>query len=78
MTTWRKSSRSAQGDCAEVVAWRKSSRSTHSGNCVLVAGSTDSGGIAVRDSKDPDGPVLLVSPSAWQAFTDSVKSAAAS
>jgi hypothetical protein len=25
-------------------------------------------GVAVRDSKDPDGPVLLFSPAAWTAF----------
>ncbi|RAY16773.1 DUF397 domain-containing protein [Actinomadura craniellae] len=42
------------------VAWRRSSRSTSSGgNCVEladVAGAV----VAVRDSKDPDGPVLLL------------------
>ncbi|MFB4319844.1 DUF397 domain-containing protein [Actinomadura sp. 21ATH] len=42
--------------------WRKSSRSaSNGGNCVELAGLP--GMVAVRDSKDPEGPVLLVSPS---------------
>lgn len=41
------------------VAWRKSSRSTSTGgNCVELAGVA--GAVAVRDSKDPEGPVLLL------------------
>ncbi|MEC7055896.1 DUF397 domain-containing protein [Streptomyces collinus] len=28
--------------------------------------------VPVRDSKNPDGPVLLVSRSAWAAFTDAL------
>ncbi|XVQ10517.1 DUF397 domain-containing protein [Spirillospora sp. CA-255316] len=43
--------------------WRKSSYSaSNGGNCVELAG--DAGVVAVRDSKDPDGPVLLVTPAA--------------
>ncbi|MFB4305546.1 DUF397 domain-containing protein [Actinomadura sp. GTD37] len=39
--------------------WRKSSRSSSAGDqCVEVAGVEDA--VAVRDSKDPDGPVLVV------------------
>jgi hypothetical protein len=39
--------------------WRKSSRSTDTGgNCVEVAGFH--GMIAIRDSKNPDGPALAV------------------
>jgi Domain of unknown function (DUF397) len=42
--------------------WRKSSYTgSNGGNCVEVAGAA--GVVAVRDSKDPDGPVLLVTPS---------------
>ena len=47
--------------------WRKSSYSGQSGNCVEVAAGM-SGLVAVRDSKEPEGARLLVSPEAWQAF----------
>jgi hypothetical protein len=47
--------------------WRKSTRSTTGGNCVEVADATTV--IAVRDTKDPAGPVLTVTPEAWTAFT---------
>lgn len=69
METWRKSSYSSEtgeGNCVE-VAWRKSSRSGETGqtNCVEVAFG---GTVAVRDSKNPAGPILTVSPVAWRAF----------
>lgn len=53
--------------------WRKSSFSGAAQNCVEVA-RPGTGAVAVRDSKNPDGPVLVVSRSRWTAFTDSVKS----
>jgi hypothetical protein len=57
----------------EGVQWRKSSYSGGSGgNCVEVAGRL-AGVIAVRDSKDPDGPKLAFAPDAWGAFTAAVK-----
>ncbi|WP_141580296.1 DUF397 domain-containing protein [Actinomadura sp. WMMA1423] len=44
------------------LVWRKSSRSGSSGgNCVELAGLA--AGVAIRDSKDPNGPALLVRPS---------------
>lgn len=50
--------------------WRKSRRSTNSGgNCVEVANTLD----AVRDSKNPDGPVLTWTPEALGAFLAQVK-----
>jgi hypothetical protein len=46
--------------------WRKSSYSASSGgDCVEVAfGKT----VALRDSKNPAGPTITVSQSAWRAF----------
>lgn len=48
--------------------WRKSTRSgTNGGECVEVAGNLP-GVVAVRDSKDPAGPVLAFDPQTWRAF----------
>ena len=55
------------------VTWRKSSHSGQSGNCVEVAGSLP-GGVGVRDSKNPGGPALVLTASAWRAFAERVKS----
>lgn len=45
--------------------WRTSSRSG-GGSCVQVA--TDAERVLIRDSKDPDGPVLAVSHDAFRGF----------
>ncbi|WP_020576964.1 DUF397 domain-containing protein [Actinopolymorpha alba] len=57
----------------ENAAWRKSSFSVHQQNCVEVA--PVDGGVAVRDTKDRQGPVLTFPAGEWKAFTSSVKSA---
>ncbi len=49
------------------AVWQKSSYSSQSGNCVEVARNLP-GLVALRDSKSPNGPNLLVSPETWQAF----------
>ena len=73
---WRKSSYSSGngGACVEVaVVWRKSSHSSgNGGNCVEVARDV-AGMVAVRDSKDPDGPKLVIGHGEWRAFTGRVK-----
>ncbi|GAT82261.1 toxin [Streptomyces sp. F-3] len=49
------------------MAWRKSSYSTDEGpDCVEVATVPDR--ILVRDSKNPHGPRLTLTPTAWAAF----------
>jgi hypothetical protein len=54
--------------------WRKSSYSGNGGgDCVEVARNLP-GTVAVRDSKDRDGPALALTPSAWQQFIAGVKS----
>ena len=55
------------------VRWRKSSRSGNQGDCVEVADTLPEGGVGVRDSKDPNGPVLTFSPASWSAFTTSLR-----
>jgi len=58
------------------ATWRKSSYSSgNGGNCVEVAGNLPDA-VAVRDSKDPDGPKLTFSPAAWSAFTAAIQDGA--
>jgi hypothetical protein len=55
------------------LIWRKSSLSSAEGqNCVEVA-ALPGGGQAVRDSKNPDGPVLTFTPGEWHAFIEGAK-----
>jgi hypothetical protein len=53
------------------AAWAKSSRSGNNGNCVEVA-FLGEGRVALRDSKDPEGPVLRFNRGEWSAFVDGV------
>ncbi|WP_105975269.1 DUF397 domain-containing protein [Streptomyces geranii] len=50
-------------------AWRKSSYSDGNGtNCVETTDRAPAVDIAVRDSKNPTGPALLLPATAWAAF----------
>ncbi len=84
-TGWRKARASfANGNCVEVADWRKPSASTYNGNCVEAGGwrkptasigngqcAEVSGGpaVAVRDTTDRDGTVLIFPARAWAEFT---------
>lgn len=51
------------------LVWFKSSHSTgDGGNCIEVAAHPQA--IHIRDSKDPEGPALTVSPAAWAEFVE--------
>lgn len=78
---WRKSSYSGSGggDCIECAPlngteWRKSSYSGNTGGeCIEFAQAQCNESVAIRDSKDPEGPVFTISPGTFARF---VKAAA--
>ncbi|CND73161.1 Domain of uncharacterised function (DUF397) [Mycobacterium tuberculosis] len=54
------------------AAWRKSSHSgSNGGDCVELADVAGASVVAVRDSKDPDGPVLLLTRAALRTAVQS-------
>ena len=53
------------------LIWTKSTHSAADGDCVEVACIPI--GVAVRDSKDPRGPVLQFNTEAWRSFIDGVR-----
>jgi hypothetical protein len=59
------------------VTWRKSSYSNGmGGSCVeiaVLAATAAESCVAVRDSKDPDGPALTFTTGQWSAFTAAIK-----
>jgi hypothetical protein len=52
--------------------WFKSSKSLERDTCVEVA-HLDNGLVGVRDSTNPTGPALVFTPTAWDAFTTSIR-----
>ncbi|MFC9393197.1 DUF397 domain-containing protein [Streptomyces sp. NPDC057027] len=70
--SWFKSSYSdaSGGNCIEVAHdWRKSSHSTNEDSCCVEVAAHPTL-IHIRDSKNPHGPQLAVSPASWVAFLD--------
>ncbi|MEV6343694.1 DUF397 domain-containing protein [Actinoplanes sp. NPDC051851] len=57
----------------DTANWLRSTQAPDgTGECVEVAGLPD-GGRAVRDSKDPEGPILFFTPAEWDAFVEGAK-----
>jgi hypothetical protein len=54
------------------AVWRKSTFSNNTGACIEVA-NLDGGGRAVRDSKNPTGPVLMFTAAEWAAFATGLR-----
>jgi hypothetical protein len=67
---WRKASYSGDngGNCIEVGVWRKASHSGGNGGGCIEVGATPGAQVAVRDSKDPDGPALTFTTLSWREF----------
>jgi hypothetical protein len=60
-------------DASTLLNWHKSSYSGGSnGNCLETSGSYPTL-VPVRDSKNPTGPALIFSSSAWSTFVGDVK-----
>ncbi|MFJ8075102.1 DUF397 domain-containing protein [Streptomyces sp. NPDC096176] len=78
---WRKSSYSGSsgGDCVECTVtggatWRTSTYSgPNGGDCVEVADGCPTAAVPVRDSKNPDGPVITISANAWRSFVNGLR-----
>ncbi|WP_142152456.1 DUF397 domain-containing protein [Streptomyces sp. SLBN-31] len=54
------------------VRWLKSRHSNAEGNCVEVAALAE-GGVAMRNSRDPNGPALIYTPAEVAAFLAGVR-----
>jgi len=61
----------AIGSAIHNLPWRKATISVGNGACVEVAPYREM--VAVRDSKDPDGPVLAYTQAEWRAFLHGAK-----
>jgi len=55
----------------EISGWRVATYTGGQGNCVEVGRAATA--VAVRDTKDRQGPLLRFDSSVWQAFTEHLK-----
>jgi hypothetical protein len=55
----------------ENLVWFKARSSTANGHCIEVASAV--GNVAIRDSKDPTGPILIYTPSEFRAFLEGAR-----
>ena len=53
------------------LAWHKAESSSANGQCVEIASAV--GKIAIRDSKDPDGPILVYTSAEFSAFLEGAR-----
>jgi hypothetical protein len=53
------------------LVWLKAQASTHNGQCIEVASTF--GKVVIRDSKDPNGPILIYGPGEFKAFLDGAR-----
>lgn len=70
---WKKSTKSGPwtDNCVEVAGWQNASLTDNTCVEVDLQGPLDE--VLVRDSKDPDGPVLHFTPDEWRAFIKGAK-----
>lgn len=54
-------------ETSDRLVWRKSSRSDNNGGACIEMTTADED-VLIRDSKDPDGPILRFGHQGWQTF----------
>lgn len=71
MSTIDRKTKGGAGMDLSRVQWRKATASQANGECIEVAFVP--GAVAMRDSKDPEGPALLFTAAEWAAFLGGAK-----
>lgn len=57
----------------EGASWRKSSYSAGEGECIEIADVPSQDGIAVRDSKNPSGPAIVLAATAFATLIGAIQ-----